>query len=72
MAGSDVIQCIKGGATASVKFIFICNPCRAKTAEKWLWCSRFQFLIVLSMVGFILSPHQLNKIDSRNTRHCRQ
>ena len=44
MAGSDVIGYTKGGATASVKFIFISNSCRA---QKCLWCSRSQSLMVL-------------------------
>jgi len=30
VAGSDVIGCTKGGATAIVKFIFISNSCRAQ------------------------------------------
>ena len=33
MAGSDVIGCLKGGATAIVKFIFISNSCRANNAK---------------------------------------
>ena len=34
MAGSDVIGCLKGGATAIVKFIFISNSCRANNLAK--------------------------------------
>ena len=30
VAGSDIIGCTKGGATAIVKFIFISNSCRAQ------------------------------------------
>jgi len=30
MAGSDIIGCTKGGATAIVKFNFISNSCRVQ------------------------------------------
>jgi len=35
MAGSDVIGCTKGGATANVKLIFISNSCRAQIITQY-------------------------------------
>jgi len=51
MAESEVIGYARDGATAKVKFIFICehNSLAKKTTPKCLWCSRFQSLMILSM-----------------------
>ena len=55
MAGSDVIGCTKGGATTSVKFIFISNFCRAQYRRLWLFSAPRQLGAYYCISAYIIT-----------------